>query len=305
MSDRIGDHSLRLLLFTLLAITAMVGLGGGLVAALVVHYGLDVGTIGATFETVADRQHLRFILLINNLFSFGLSAMLALYFTYRHRWSEAAGLVPPVHAARVVPAMLAFLSGLPLIALLAYWNVQIDLPEWMVSSEASGNAILAGVLTFERVPELLLALLTVAVVPAFCEELMFRGLLQGRLLPGIMGGHAAVWVAAAIFSAIHVEFAGFLPRLLLGALLGYAYRWTGSLLVPILIHLLFNGIQVIMTYGSGEFTPDTEMDTALLPLLISGGLSLLALSYFVWRNERIYHELGEWGEDPDYQDRYF
>ncbi len=305
MSERSLGHSLRLLLFTLLAIFAMALVGGGLVAALAVHYGLEVGTIGATFETAADRQHLRFLLLINNLFTFGLSAILALYFTCRHGWPEAAGLVPPVRYPLVIPAMLTFLLGLPLIALLAYLNLQVDLPEWMISSEATGNAMLAGVLTFESVPELLLALLTVALVPAFCEELMFRGLLQGRLLPGIMGGHAAVWVAAAVFSAIHVEFAGFLPRLLLGALLGYAYRWTGSLYVPILIHLLFNGIQVVMTYGSGEFTPDTEMDASLLPLLLSGGLSLLAVGYFTWRNEGMYQELRVRGEAPDHQDRYF
>ncbi len=304
MSDRFRGTSLRLLFFTFLGIVVMILLGGAAVAGLAVNYDLNVGNADAVFATANDRQHLRFLLLINNLFTFGLSGILGLYLTYRNFWGEAAGLVPPARKSLVLPALLTFLLGLPLIALSAYLNLQLDLPQWMVSSEASGNAMLAGVLTFERVPELLLALLTVALVPAFCEELMFRGILQGRLLGNLVGGHAAVWVAAAIFSAIHVEFAGFFPRFFLGALLGYAYRWTGSLYIPILIHLLFNGIQVGVTYASGEFTPDTEMDASFPPLLILGLVSLAAVGYMLWRYESRYQLLLLPELPGDHQDRY-
>ena len=261
-------------------------LGGGIVAALSIHYGIPIGQQGVEFTSVADRQHLRLILLVNNLATFGLSAALALWLTYRDRWNQAAGLARPTRPSLVKPAIAAFVVGLPLIGLAAYLNLQLPLPDWMVRSEATGNTMLAGVLTFEQAPELLLALLTVAVVPALCEELMFRGLVQGRLLRGIMSEHAAVWAAAALFSAIHVEFAGFFPRLFLGALLGYSYRWTGSLWIPILLHLLFNGIQVGITYAEGDFTPDTEMDVSFWPLLIGGLLSLAATGYLVVKNER-------------------
>ncbi|MBB4077517.1 hypothetical protein GGR28_000118 [Lewinella aquimaris] len=285
MSDRFRGTSLRLLLFTLLGVLVMLLLGGGIVTALALHYGLPIGDPSATFAGPADRQQLRFILLLNNLATFGLSAMLGLLLTYRQWWPVAAGLVYPTRPRLIPVAIGAFLVGLPLIGLAAYLNLQLDLPEWMVRSEDTGNAMLAGVLTFESLPELLLALLTVAVVPAVCEELMFRGVVQGRLLSEVMSGHLAVWVAAAIFSAIHVEFAGFIPRLLLGALLGYAYRWTGSLWIPILIHFFFNGSQVISTYLSGEFTPDTEMDSAFWPLLAAGLVSLGATAYLIWRTE--------------------
>ncbi|MCP9237278.1 CPBP family intramembrane glutamic endopeptidase [Lewinella sp. JB7] len=285
MADPFRGTSLRLLLFTVLSVLAMLLLGGGIVGALALHYGLPIGDPSGVFPTVADRQQLRFVLLLNNLFTFGLSATLALYLTYRHQWPVAVGLVSPTRPRQVPAAVGAFLIGLPLIGLSAYLNLQVDLPDWMVRSEDTGNAMLAGVLTFERLPELLLALLTVAVVPAVCEELMFRGLLQGRLLTDLAGSHLAVWIAALIFSAIHVEFAGFVPRLLLGALLGYAYRWTGSLWIPIGLHFLFNGTQVLTTYLSGEFTPDTEMDTAVTPLMVAGILSLGAVIYLVWRTE--------------------
>ena len=286
MTDPFRHSTLRLLFFTVLSLLTMVLVGGGVVAALALHYGLPIGQEGAAYTSVADRQQLRLILLVNNLATFGLSAALALWLSYRDRWNQAAGLVSPTRPGLVTAAFGAFLVGLPLIGLAAYLNLQIPLPDWMVRSEATGNAMLEGVLTFDQLPELLMALLTVAVVPALSEELMFRGLVQGRLLRGVMSEHVAVWVAAAIFSAIHVEFAGFLPRLFLGALLGYAYRWTGSLWIPILLHLLFNGIQVGMTYADGDFTPDTEMDVSFYPLMVVGALSAVATGYLVLKNER-------------------
>ena len=286
MTDPFRRSTLRLLFFTVLSLLTMFLLGGGVVAALALHYGIPIGQEGATFTSVADRQQLRLILLINNLATFGLAAALALWLSYRDRWNEAAGLVAPTRPRLVTAAIGTFIVGLPLIGLAAYLNLQLPLPDWMIRSEATGNAMLAGVLTFEQLPELLMALLTVAVVPALSEELMFRGLLQGRLLRGVMSEHAAVWVAAAIFSAIHVEFAGFFPRFFLGALLGYAYRWTGSLWIPILLHLLFNGIQVGMTYADGDFTPDTEMDVSVIPLIVVGALSAVAAGYLILKNER-------------------
>ncbi len=286
MTDPFRHTTLRLLLFTVLSLLTMFLLGGGVVAALALHYGIPIGQEGVAYTTMAERQHLGSSCWSITWRPFGLSAALALWLSYRDRWNEAAGLVQPTRPKLVTTAIGTFLIGLPLIGLAAYFNLQIPLPDWMVRSEATGNAMLEGVLTFEQLPELLMALLTVAVVPALSEELMFRGLLQGRLLRGVMSEHAAVWVAAAIFSAIHVEFAGFFPRLLLGALLGYAYRWTGSLWIPILLHLLFNGIQVGMTYADGDFTPDTEMDVSLVPLFIVGALSALATGYLVVKNER-------------------
>ena len=286
MTDPFRHSTLRLLSFLVLSLLTMFLLGGGVVAGLAQHYGLPVGSDTAVFEGVAQRQQLRLILLINNLATFGLSAALALWLSYRDRWNEAAGLVPPLRPGLVWPSLGTFIVGLPLIGLVAYLNLLVPLPEWMDRSEATGNAMLAGVLTFERAPELLLALLTVAVVPAMSEELLFRGVLQGRLLGDRLGPHLAIWLAAALFSAVHLEFAGFLPRLLLGALLGYAYRWTGSLWIPILLHLLFNGVQVGMTYLSGSFTPDTEMDTGLVALLPFGIVSLLLVLRLARRNER-------------------
>ncbi|WP_157976181.1 CPBP family intramembrane glutamic endopeptidase [Lewinella sp. IMCC34191] len=250
------------------------------------YFGLSLGDAGATMELASERMELRLILLINNLGTWGIPAILALWLTFRAKWTAAAGLVRPRRPKLIGNSILVFLFGIPLVALAAYLNLQLDLPEWMVQSEDEGNALLANVLRIESGKELLVALLTVAVVPAVAEELMFRGLLQGQLLRRVMSETAAIWAAAAIFSAIHLEFAGFFPRLLLGALLGYSYRWTGSLWLPLLLHFLFNGLQVINTYVAGEFVPDTEMDARLGTLLAAGAISLLIVLYLGYRNER-------------------
>ena len=275
LPEPLQNTSLRLLLLTVLGLLTMMLAGALLVSGLALHYGLTLGTADAVYASVAERQQLRLLLLFNNLFVFGLSALFALYGTYKNWWTVAAGLVSPKNREAITVAIVTFLLGLPLISLAAYLNLQLDLPTWMIQSEADSNALLAGVLSFDAVPELLMALLTVAIVPGFCEELMFRGILQRRLLSAIMPDHVAVWVAAAVFSAIHIEFAGFFPRLLLGALLGYSYRWTGSLWIPIIIHILFNGIQVVVSYYTG-FSPDTEMDEDARSVVIYGAISLVA-----------------------------
>ena len=58
--------------------------------------------------------------------------------------------------------------------------------------------------------------------------------------------HVGIWLAAALFSAIHLQFYGFVPRMLLGALFGYLYIWTGNLWVPMLAHFFNNGFAVVM-----------------------------------------------------------
>ena len=73
----------------------------------------------------------------------------------------------------------------------------------------------------------------------------FRGVLQ-QLLGGRR--HVAIWLTAVIFSAIHMQFYGFVPRMLMGALFGYVFVWTGSLWVPIVMHFVNNGMAVLVYY---------------------------------------------------------
>ena len=298
-ADRSPTKGLQLLFNTAVCVAVSILLTALAIRFLAGQFGLVLTDAGELLATVADRMQLRVIAGLNNIGTWALPAFMAFLLTYGRNWAQAAGFVRPADSSQVGNAVLAFLFGIPVVALAAYVNLQIDLPQWMVDSEASGNALLANVLQFANVSELVAALFVVAVIPAVGEELMFRGLLQGRLFPHIMSERVTLWAAAALFSAIHLEFAGFLPRLLLGVLLGYSYRWTRSLYVPVLLHFLFNGLQVFNTYLSGEFVPDTEMDASLSTLLLSGSVSLVVVLYLGYRSERRLRKNSAYRQVPD------
>jgi hypothetical protein len=101
------------------------------------------------------------------------------------------------------------------------------------------------------------AFLSIAMIPALCEELVFRGVIMPLLGKMTRNIHASVWITAALFSLIHVQFYGFLPRMLMGALLGYLVIWSGSLMGSIVAHFINNASAFILFqyYGTME-TPE-------------------------------------------------
>ena len=56
--------------------------------------------------------------------------------------------------------------------------------------------------------------------------------------------HLSIWLTALVFSAVHMQFLGFFPRLILGAVLGYMLVWSGSLWLPIVAHFTNNAFAV-------------------------------------------------------------
>src|SRR5690606_12799644 len=94
--------------------------------------------------------------------------------------------------------------------------------------------------TSDTLPQLLMNILVIGVIAGIGEELIFRGVVLRKLLKGLNNTHVAVWLSAIIFSAIHFQFYGFLPRAMLGALFGYLYVWTGNIRIPIAAHIFNN-----------------------------------------------------------------
>jgi uncharacterized protein len=135
------------------------------------------------------------------------------------------------------------------------WNASLVLPESMRGFERWASALeeqlreLTEYLThFDSISTFLLAVLVVAVIPAVGEELLFRGLLQNILRRLAGNAHVAVWLAALMFGMLHFQFYGMLPRVLLGALFGYLYLWSGNLWVPVLAHFVNNGLSLLFLY---------------------------------------------------------
>jgi membrane protease YdiL (CAAX protease family) len=118
----------------------------------------------------------------------------------------------------------------------------------MKAREEEAQQLTDAFLVTDRVGGFLFNLLMIAVVAAIGEELIFRGILVRLFKEWTNNVHVAVFLPALIFSALHLQFYGFLPRLVLGIFLGYLFVWTGSLRVPIIIHFLNNAFAVVLAF---------------------------------------------------------
>lgn len=135
------------------------------------------------------------------------------------------------------------------------WNANLQLPEylksfevWAQEMEQQAQELTLMMTRFDNFGDLIFGLIIIALIPAVGEELLFRGLLQNQLFAISKNMHLAIWVGAFIFSAIHLQFYGLVPRMLLGALFGYLYYWSGNLWVPILAHFVNNGFTLVLLY---------------------------------------------------------
>jgi uncharacterized protein len=155
----------------------------------------------------------------------------------------------------VIIAALGIIFAMPLINFLAEMNMQMKLPsylagveDWMRSSEDNAGKLTEVFLNVSTVTGFLVNLLMIAIIPAFGEEFLFRGVVQPLFHKWTKNIHVAVIISAFLFSAIHMQFYGFIPRFLMGVFLGYAFAWTGSLWVPVAIHFVNNGAAVILSF---------------------------------------------------------
>lgn len=120
------------------------------------------------------------------------------------------------------------------------------LEDWFRRSEDNAVRSLTVLQGEHNIINLIVSILIMGLLAGFGEELFFRGAFQRLLTTGGVNRHLAVWSVAFVFSAIHFQFYGFVPRLLLGAYLGYLLVWSKSLWLPIAIHALNNTLYVIL-----------------------------------------------------------
>ena len=171
----------------------------------------------------------------------------------------------PVQWQNILLAVVIMICAVPGINLLADLNSRVELPkslefieQILKSQEEAAAALTERFLQADNIGGLLLNIGLMALLPALSEELSFRGTLQQIIYKDQNGKeqrtkvHLAIWITAFIFSAIHMQFYGFVPRMLLGAMFGYVFVWSGSLWVPITMHFVNNGLAVLVYYLMGE-----------------------------------------------------
>lgn len=175
-------------------------------------------------------------------------------------------LANPAWILLVIGVLLMFIS-LPVTNQLTEWNESLklggmwqSLEDWMKALEETAAAATERMLNVDTFGSLLLNLIVIALIPAVGEELTFRGVLQQSLTHKLKNPHVAIILSAAIFSFIHFQFYGFLPRMFLGILLGYMFYITGSLWTSILMHFLNNGTAVVLYYLNHKGVVDIDVD---------------------------------------------
>ncbi|MCQ2325799.1 MAG: CPBP family intramembrane metalloprotease [Paludibacteraceae bacterium] len=247
---------------------------------------------------------------------FVLPPILCALWWYKKDWKSALGLSTKRSFSdsdlstkwSASAAVLLIILASPGISLLSYWNQSITFPPCLAELESSLRAMEDEaadlILLFakaDNVEILIVNLFVMAILPAFGEELTFRGLLfsffkkensqlsTSKLSTNKLDGYSTlytlystliIWISAIIFSAVHMQFFGFIPRMLLGALFGYVFVWSGNLWLPIVMHLTNNAFAVLMynifdwcgkdpstldTFGTGD-----TLWVGILSLILTG-----------------------------------
>ncbi len=187
----------------------------------------------------------------------------------------------------VILGVLVVFTASPVMYALLDLNQSITFPESLKGleetlrdMEESTNTLIERMLGMDTPVDLLLNLAVIAVIPAIGEELLFRGGIQQLLHKWTQSPHIAIILSGALFSFIHFQFFGFLPRMVLGILFGYLFYWSSSLWLPIVAHFFYNASQVTMVYLSDREVIETnvkQVDHVPLSIVIPSAILLTLL----------------------------
>lgn len=170
--------------------------------------------------------------------------------------------------APVLMALLAMIVAVPAMNFVIEWNESLSLPtslssveNWMRSSEDAAQQSVEILMGGTSISDLILGILIIGIFAALAEELYFRGTIMRMMLCSGINPHVAIWSTAFIFSAIHIQFFGFFPRLLLGAFFGYLTYWRNSVWLSVITHAFNNSIVVITSWLERRGAIGNEIDT--------------------------------------------
>ena len=292
-SLRSSHPVIQLLILLLFGVVAMLVLAGvTMIPFLLAGYSLDALSSTQSLSS-SDTNEIFFLKVLQLAQALGL--FIAPYVVYRLLLKEnqyQAAQLPFVGILSALVFGFAMFSAFPLINYLAEWNSGLVFPinainDWMQSTERNAEHIIRLFLETDTIGGLAFNLFLIALLPAVGEELLFRGTFQPLMLKTFKGNyHMAIWVTAFWFSFIHLQFLGFFPRLLLGAVLGYGAHWSGSLILPMIGHFVNNALAVLVAYFIGMDTLDSNAETLgstndqiqlvlLSILLLCGGIYLV------------------------------
>lgn len=214
-------------------------------------------------------------------------------YCYNRQWFDYNAANRRPKQSMIIIVLILSVTLLPVVGVLSAFNQHImpqegSVAEFMRDMEEAANHILELVTSQRGTWDLISNLLVFAVLAGVCEEFFFQGALQPLLTNWMKNPHIAILLTALIFSALHFQFYGFIPRFLLGVYLGYLFYWSRSLWLPILAHVLHNALSLLVDFtlqGRGIDTDNmqfTEVRGSLPTAAACALVSAMAIVY-LWR----------------------
>ena len=187
----------------------------------------------------------------------------------------------------------------PLMEYIGEWNRNMQLPTflesiqaWMQAKEDEMALLTENVIMVDSIGKLLLNILVMAVLPAVAEEYYFRGSLMNIIQRAVKNEHISIWLTAIIFSAIHVQFFGFFPRMILGVFFGYMLIWTKNIWIPVLAHFVNNAAVTVFAYYytiQGKTYADMQTYESY-PIIVYLGSFIVAVALASWSYKKLVRE---------------
>jgi membrane protease YdiL (CAAX protease family) len=271
--------------FLLLIITVLCGalIGTGFGTFVSNLYGFSVTDLidvpDSGFSRI-ERDVLRWVNLGSQLCTFLFPAIIFRYLSFKGEDLGASFSINKYFYLFILLTPIWILGSFPLVEWLYRQNLLLPLPEALISMEKKANETLTALLSMEDKFEFIQNLIIMAAIPALCEEWLFRGVIQKKLVDTMPKAWMGIFLGALIFSAIHFQFAGFIPRMFLGIMLGYLYFYSGNIWMAIWGHFVFNGVQVLAKYLNypleegitQELTPEPTAIGVILSILGTTGI---------------------------------
>ncbi|MBN2237746.1 MAG: CPBP family intramembrane metalloprotease [Bacteroidales bacterium] len=250
-------------------------------------------------QTAQDVSLLKYFQIVSQLGLFITSSFVFAVLTSKKVFSFL-GINSIPKLSLVLLALLIGFVSYPIGELIIEWNSSLSFPDflsgleqWMRSMEAKAAETASLFLSTSSWSGFLINLLMMAVLAGLGEELLLRGVIQPLFIRWTKNAHAGIWLAAAFFSFLHFQFFGFVPRMLLGALFGYYYYWSKNLWIPILAHIINNGIIVSYAFYHASTATNTAIkeieihDQSFLVILLSVSLTFAGVLLFYRESQRL------------------
>jgi len=245
-------------------------------------------------SNLSNPESIAFLKYFQTMQAFGLFVVppLILAYLFQGNIREYLYLKRSADPSTLLLVVVLMLAVAPLINFLGALNSQMSLPDWMSgierwmrNSEENAAMLTEAFLNVETLWGLAFNLFMIALLPAIGEELLFRGIIQKIFTRMTHSNHWGIWISAILFSAMHMQFFGFVPRMLLGALFGYLLVWSGSMWFAILGHFINNALAVIVLHlaHNGAINPAIEEYGSTSDSYYATLLSLVITAVLLWQ----------------------